>query len=635
MIIYQSIKQDFLEDVISGEIEDIIYREFKSKLGHSTSKSEISSWQQSMQYMQGLLSTPDIPHDCGIAIEYKIPQTSKRIDFILSGLDQDEKESAIVIELKQWSEAQLTDKDGIVKTRFGKNLVEVSHPSYQAWTYGCLLRDYNEYIYSNAIRLQTCAYLHNYKLDDVITHSHYDRYLNKAPVFLRNDAFRLREFISKYIKKGDQGKVLYKIEEGRIRPSKQLAESVSSMLDGNEEFLMIDEQKLVYETALSLQRRLGKNENEPDYSLAAEPVEEYGSNKKYVFIVEGGPGTGKSVVAINLLVEFTRNRLLAQYISKNAAPRAVYESKLTGKMRPTKFKNMFKGSGAYVNAEENTFDVLIVDEAHRLNEKSGLYGNQGDHQVKEIINASRLSIFFIDDDQRVHIKDVGKKDDIKKIANQIGAEVFESELSSQFRCDGSDGYLQWLDHQLQIRNTAAGETNPSEFGFDFKVFDSPDELRSEIEKKNKINNKARLVAGYCWDWVSKKDPALVDIALEGYDFSMKWNLTSDGSLWIVAEDSINEVGCIHTCQGLEVDYIGVLLGPDLIIRNGEVVTNPDARAKTDYSIRGWKTMMKKDPNTTRDLTDRIIKNTYRTLMTRGMKGCYIWSADEETRDWFR
>ena len=75
---------------------------------------------------------------------------------------------------------------------------------------------------------------------------------------------------------------------------------------------------------------------------------------------------------------------------------------------------------------------------------------------------------------------------------------------------------------MQIRNTAAAETDPSEFGFDFKVFDSPDELRDEIELKNQINNKSRLVAGYCWNWVSKKNPSLDDIALEGYDFSMKW-----------------------------------------------------------------------------------------------------------------
>ncbi|MDR9447549.1 MAG: DUF2075 domain-containing protein, partial [Balneolaceae bacterium] len=545
MIVYQALKSEFLEHVLAGQIDEIIYARFQKMLQRRTSASEQQSWQSSMSYMYQVLSNPEIPDNVGVAIEYKVPQTSKRIDVILTGLDDSDHAAAVIVELKQWSRAELTQKDGVVITQFGGRQVETSHPSYQAWTYASLLKDFNEAIYTDEISLSPCAFLHNYKEDDVIRHPFYQSYLDKAPVFLKKDAVKLQEFIKKYIRKGDDGKVIYAIESGKIRPSKQLAEAVSSMLDGHQEFIMIDDQKIVFETAKELMNLASGEEQNTSYGLAAEQVEAYTvgqesepkdqSPSKQVLIVEGGPGTGKSVVAINLLVELTNQRLLAQYVSKNAAPRAVYESKLTGTLRPTRYRNMFKGSGAYTEANENEFDALIVDEAHRLNEKSGLYGNLGDHQVKEIINASKLSVFFIDEDQRVTLKDIGQKEVIREYAQQLGAQVTETELASQFRCDGSDGYIAWLDQMLQIRETANEDIQSLEY--DFQVFDSPEEMRDEIFRLNEISNKARLVAGYCWNWVSKKDPTQDDIVLDGYDFSMKWNLASDGSLWIVSPES--------------------------------------------------------------------------------------------------
>ncbi len=123
------------------------------------------------------------------------------------------------------------------------------------------------------------------------------------------------------------------------------------------------------------------------------------------------------------------------------------------------------------------------------------------------------------------------------------------------------------------------------------------------------------MAGYCWPWRSKKDPRQQDIVIG--DYQRQWNLDQDGSLWIIAENSIEQVGCIHTCQGLEVDYIGVIIGPDLIVRDGKIITAPEQRDRHDKSIRGHKKLMKENPELARKETDLIIKNTYRTLMTRG------------------
>ena len=407
---------------------------------------------------------------------------------------------------------------------------------------------------------------------------------------------------------------MFRIENGKIKPSKSLADSLAKMIAGNPEFIMLDEQKLVYETAIKL-------------------AKESAPTNKNVLIVQGGPGTGKSVVAVNLLVNIIQQlRLVAQYITKNAAPRAVYEAKLTGSMRKSAISNLFSGSGSFHSLEKNAFDVLIVDEAHRLNEKSGMFKNIGENQVKEIIHSSKLSIFFIDEDQKVTFSDIGSKEEIERWAKLEGAKVHHMALESQFRCNGSDGYLAWLDDVLAIRETA--NKTLDELEYDFQVLSTPNELKELIFEKNKINNKARMVAGYCWNWISRGDKSAFDISLPEYDFGMQWNLDTDGSLWIQAPDSVSEVGCIHTCQGLEVDYVGVIIGDDLIVRDGNVITNPKARANTDKSISGYKKLLKTDPEAANKKADGIIRNTYRTLMTRGMKGCYIFCTDPETQAYF-
>jgi DUF2075 family protein len=357
------------------------------------------------------------------------------------------------------------------------------------------------------------------------------------------------------------------------------------------------------------------------------------SNRKQVLLVEGGPGTGKSVVAINLLVELTQRQFVTHYVSRNAAPRAVYESKLAGTFSRTHITNLFKGSGAYVDTSPNTMDVLIVDEAHRLNEKSGFYQNQGDNQIKEIIQASRLSIFFLDQDQRVTLKDIGSREEVRRWAAELGVEVTESKLESQFRCNGSDGYLSWINNTLQIEETA-NETLAG-IEYDFRVYDSPNDLRQKIVELNQERNKARMVAGYCWDWRGKKDPDIADVVIPKHDFAMRWNLDTDNSLWIVAPDSVSEIGCIHTCQGLELDYVGVVIGEDFVVRDGQVITDANKRSSQDRSIRGFKSMYKQNPKEAHAAADPIIKNTYRTLMTRGQKGCYIFCVDKETNEYFK
>ena len=619
MLVYEGIKSGFIEDVDLGIIADKIRNKYIEVVKRRPSAPEFNSWKNSMQYMRGVLSDNDIPDNTGIAIEYNIPPTGCRIDFMMSGY-KNNKSNVVIIELKQWDKVtQVGEMDGVYKvnTYTGGGLRDVNHPSYQAMTYANLIKDYNESVQIKDINVVPCAYLHNYYFDndDTLLSDTYKEYTDAAPLFGHNDVLKLRDFIKKYIENGDDGKLLFEIDNGRIRPSKMLQDSLAQMLKGNKEFYMIDTQKIVYEYAI-------KN-----------AIDTLSSNSKNVMIVRGGPGTGKSVLAINLLVELSNRKMTTFYVSKNDAPRKVYSTKLKGSFTKSFIEHLFLGSGKFVKSESNELDCLIVDEAHRLNEKSGFYHNEGENQIKEIINAARFSIFFIDENQKVTLNDIGSEDLIKKFANELGAGIYTYELDSQFRCNGSDGYLAWLDNILEIRNTANFDIDG--FDYDFKVFDDPNEMREAIEEKNRINNKSRIVAGYCWNWPTgntRNDTNYHEITIPEYNFEISWNLDS-GEAFAIGENSINEAGCIHTVQGLEFDYVGVIIGDDLRYKDNHIITDFTKRAKTDTSLNGLKKISSEQgEEVAKKIADSIIKNTYRTLMTRGMKGCYVYCTNKELQE---
>ncbi len=357
------------------------------------------------------------------------------------------------------------------------------------------------------------------------------------------------------------------------------------------------------------------------------------NNEKRTVIIEGGPGTGKSVIAINLLVQMLNNEKNTQYITRNAAPRAVYSTLLKKDFKRNFIDNLFKGTGSFVDTSSNYFDVLICDEAHRLNEKSGMFQNLGENQIKEIIHSSQVSIFFIDENQIVTLKDIGRIESINNYAKELNSNVYKMDLSSQFRCNGSDGYLSWLDNILGIRDTANTVLDTKDF--DFQIYDDPNKLKEVIFEKNKINNKARLLAGYCWDWEKDKrnNTNHFDITLPEYNFGMSWNLGTDGQAYLIKPESVNEIGCIHTSQGLELDYVGVIIGKDIRFENNQVITDVSRRSKMDQSVRGWKTAYKKQDTEKIKKIDNIIRNTYRTLLSRGMKGCYVFIEDAALKEY--
>ena len=612
MIIYNKTLGEFKNHVLLNQMQDILLDALREKHLSGGTPSEIASWNNSLQYMRSVLDDPYFDNDCSVAIEYNIPQTCKRVDFMIMG-NNGVDDHVVIVELKQWAKVEKIDdiSDHTVMSDL-KSHEPVAHPSYQAYSYKSLILDYCGGDDITTETLQPCAYLHNLteKFRPVITDKLYSEWVEEAPVFLQKDVLKMREFIKKYVKlKAADDSLLYKIEEGRLRPTKSLQDALDSMLCGNEEFHMIDEQVVAYDKIMAAIKSSQKDK------------------KKHVIIITGGPGTGKSVLAINLLARSIIDmKLNATYITKNMAPRKCYAN-LLAKGNAKKMINLQKAIQSPWSLPfipNNGLDIGIFDEAHRMQKKP--YRYMGSDMLEDAIKATRVSVFFVDDDQRITVDDKYDVELIKEYAKRAGAVIHKPyELVSQFRCDGSDGYISFLNNLLELKQTA---NTTFEFNkLDVKVFDDPNAMRDKLRELNDINGKTRMIAGYCYDWNVKHHRGDWDIELEN-GFKAKWNLENDDH-WAVNKNSFEEVGCIHTCQGMEFDYVGVFIGKDLFFEDGHVKTNRLAISKDD------KTSGIRLSSTSAEEADKLIRRTYKVLLTRGLKGCYIYCEDKSLREYLK
>ncbi len=609
MLVYTGTKKSFSSDIRDGNIARIIDKKLADFGINQGGLSQFTSWQNSLPQMFFVLDDKEISDDVEVSIEYQIPLTSRRVDFLIAGSDNLQNDHVMIIELKQWQKVKKLSREFLVETFTGGSNRVVVHPSQQSYSYAKLIENFNESIKELNINLVPCAYLHNYEesFRDQITGPEYQEVINEAPLFLSQDRSSLRDFIKKHTINKPIKNLFEIIEHGKLKPSKALQDAVGEVMNGNNEFVLIMEQQIAYATVLKLvQNSINKNE-------------------KHTIIVKGGPGTGKSVVAVNLLSKLIQSGYSANYVTKNSAPRAAFSKKLiSGKYKLQYLKGLFRGSGSYYDVKTNTFDCLIIDEAHRLKLKSGFMSNVGENQVKELINASKISVFFIDEDQIVTTKDIGSVQEIRKWAKELNSTIHESQdltLASQFRCNGSDGYLAFLDNILGIRSTANYELD---FDYDVNVFDNPNDMYDALKAKN-TNNNSRMIAGYTYEWVSKEDKSKFDIILPN-GFKKQWNFSTDE--FAIDPESFDQVGCIHSTQGLEFDYVGIIIGKDLRFENGRVITDKNQTAQSDKSsgVRATKNL---------ELADRIIRNTYKTLLSRGQKGCYIYCEDKNLSEFLK
>lgn len=619
MVLYSHPYEKFKQDVSSLTLTKTLVDRFETVYHSKVKESEKRSFENSLSAMHTIMSGSSLPNDCGISIEYNLPHTNRRIDFIIAGEDENANKNVIIVELKQWQTANSTHMDGVVETFLNKGIRKTSHPSYQAYGYKNFLNNFNEAIYDGDIEVKSCAFLHNYNkkepeplLDDIYVH-----YFNDSPLFFRDHAVKLANFISNHVGRGRGMDILYKVENGRIRPSVKLVNAVGSLFKGNEFFLLLDEQKVLYETLLHT------------------PITE----EKQVVIIKGGPGTGKSVLSFNLLYGMLKPGKNTVLVAPNASFREVMKKKLqqSGMKKSSKnisdtmvLNNIITGSAGFVDTASNQYDVIIVDEAHRLKDKKA-YQYRGENQIRDVINASRLAIFFVDDLQSIRPEDIGSVKNIKKIASSFHAKVSEHVLDVQFRCSGMDGYINWVDHTLKIKATANFDSWDQD-AFSVTLCDSPHELYEQIKDRAEAGNEARMLAGYAWKWTSEKDGnadgQVEDVVIGEHNFSMPWNARSASTTWAIDKSGINQIGCIHTSQGLEFDYVGVIIGKDL---QYDPIKKELFASWTHYKDAAGKKTLKDNP---RQLT-QLVKNIYKVLLTRAMKGCYVYCHDEHLQEYIK
>ncbi|AJY74287.1 DUF2075 domain-containing protein [Paenibacillus beijingensis] len=609
MIVYSSSVAEFKEAVDDNKIAANIEASYIEKLGKRPTVSEWRAWNNSMQFMERVIRNSKVADDCGVMIEYNIPSTSKRIDFVIAGKDDNQDDHFIIVELKQWQEALATDKEDVVLSSINGSLRETTHPSYQAWSYRQFMYDMNAAVYSRGVKGHSVAFLHNYKEKnpEPLKAEQYRKTVQEAPLFFSHEMRQLQTFLYKYVGQGKGMELLYEIENGKIVPSKSLIDHVHALFEGHSDFVLLDEQKIAYETIISLAKK---------------------QDTKKTIIIKGGPGTGKSVISMNALGGLLRSKLNTKFVAPNASFRNVMVEMLTKQSSKSKMrtKSLFMGSGSFVDSQEDEFDVLIVDEAHRLKGK-GTYMYKGVNQIDDIIKSSKVNVFFIDDNQRIRPNDIGSLDEIKRIAAERHSLVYEYSLTSQFRCSGADGFLNWIDDVLRIRETANYSGWDRET-FDFRIYESPHEVYEATQEKQASGCKARMVAGFAWPWTDKGNAngEVDDVIIEEHDFRMPWNGRAIQGAWAIHPDGVHQVGCVHTTQGLEFDYVGVIIGNDLKY-------NPETdEIVADYNEYKDTTGKKGMKNNNQELT-RLIKNIYKVLMTRGMKGCYVFCRDKELRDY--
>lgn len=548
---YLGTLNDFYKDVRTNAILNKVEEETH----RSYSNVEERAINNSLPALAIALQNASLPLDCEVGIEFVLPLSSNRIDFLICGRDEVDKDHIIIVELKQWDRAWHTDMNDIIQIeRYGHREDRV-HPSWQSYSYKTMLENFNEYIQKNNIDVNPIAFLHNYEVTskEELFNKVYAEGIANARPFIKTDYVEIAKYIESKIKKKSKDKFLFEVMDGKIRPSQMLVESLGQMLNGNKCYELIDDQRIVYS---NLRHEL--------FKLAH-------SDQKHVFIVNGGMGTGKSLIAIQLLATLTKHGLSTFYVAKSSYLRESYFKKLTNNIPSYHYlRTLFKGSGEFIDTPNNTYHCLIVDESQRLTQKtkrSFMY--YGDNQIKEIIHSARNIVFFIDEKQQIDLKDFGTVENIIKFAKEENAIVHYDPvrftLKSQFRCSDGEEYIAWLDSLLYNEPFVRSDIKCN---YDVKVFDDLIDLKKAIVNKNKIGT-SRILSGDVFPWISRGNKnSFPDINVG--EFHAYWNKRNS---FAVDPNSIDEVGCIHTCQGMEFYYAGVIIGDDLYYKDGEVKTN--------------------------------------------------------------
>lgn len=646
-VLYQAPQAQFISEVERNLVSQKM-RHTAEQAGIHSAENEIASWENNAPHIARLL-TQCGAKDSYVTFEFLVPFSRKRIDCMIYGTGEDNSENVIHIELKQWSNKTVgvADSDGNFTTDEEANRqpddvifnVEaftghanriVAHPSQQVKGYQGYLSNFIEVFSNHEVSLSGLAYCYNYAKNANPSFLYDEKYaalLSQFPTYAKDQFDELTEKLTGLLKKGAGLSIFNKVIQSPIRPSKKLLNEVTSMIEQGDTsaFSLLEDQIVARNMILDKIRPL---------------LNTKGKFQKSVILVKGGPGTGKTVIALHILAELSRYQLSVQYATKS---KPLLEG-VRHQIRP-KARLLFHNVTSYVPAttDENALDVILVDEAHRIeNFTIDRYrperSETGMPQVDTIIRAAKVSVFFIDDRQAIRGREIGSAELIREAAKRWNATIEECELTSQFRCNGSDNYMDWLEQVLYNKPITSSFKLED---FDLEIFSDPQTMYDAlVEQNNKPEQTARLMAGFCWPW--SKEVVNGDLVRDVQigKFAMPWE-TNDGVPyqkltkkyprwyeWAYKPLGIEQVGCIYTAQGFEFDYAGVIIGEDLkynpvskqIFTDKSSCKDPVLRQNRQEAIMTF---------------DDYVRNIYRVLMSRGMKGCFLYICDENLRNYMK
>lgn len=587
---------------------------FFEYFGYKVSESEARSWRNSLRAMADAIHLARL-EDHGIAVEVQLPLSSGRLDCLITGLDLNERPQAVIIELKQWESAEPSSIDECVVVAYGRGR-DVLHPSHQAARYATYLRDTHSAFAEGMVGLSACAFLHNMNedLDSPLFDQKFSTILEEAPLYSGDRIDGLAENLRGQLGLGDGLPVLDEVLKGRYQPQKRLLEHTAKMIQGETTFTLLDEQRVAFNDVVGHVDRARK------------------SGERTVILIRGGPGTGKSVIAVNLLAELSRRGVVVEHATGSKSFTTTLRKRVG-----TRASTQFKYFNSYSQGPDS-LEVIICDEAHRIrassvNRFTPKAARSDLPQIEELLRAARTSVFFIDDLQVVRPGEMGSTELIKGAAARLAIPVIEHELETQFRCGGSDAFIGWVENLLELRRTPFAIWDPHE-EFAFDVLDSPEELDALVRSRADEGHSARLTAGFCWPWSDpREDGTLIDDVAIG-SWRRPWNAKAEqkrlaagiprSEFWATDPAGIDQVGCVYTAQGFEFDYAGVIWGDDLIWRPRQGWIGQPGQNFDRVVTRG----AARDA----DGFTSLMKQTYRVLLTRGLKGCYVHFTDEQTRD---
>ena len=583
--------------------------------GHGVSPSEKRSWSRSLSILGQDLADAGLGA-VEILVEYQLPLTSKRVDAVLAGRHpRTGEDSYVVIELKQWSFAELyEDSPTLValENTSGPRL----HPGVQVADYCEYLNDFLGVLAGVSHRVRGAAYLHNATDRDVS-----DLFLRpgteRSRIFTKQRRGEFLAYLKQHLAPDPGAEAADRLLSSAVRPSKHLLSYAAKEIKERSHFTLLDEQRVAYELVLHAVERARS------------------ADHKNVVVVSGGPGSGKSVIALSVMGELARqNRSVMHATGSRSFTQTL--RRYAGK-GSTRVKSLFAYFNSFMTAERNGFDVLICDEAHRIRETSvnrytpKIKRDVARPQIEELMSAARVPVFLLDEHQVVKPGELGNVDVITDSAQRLGFSVEAVSLHGQFRCGGSEAYEQWV---LDLLELDGGKPSVwvGDGRFELRFAETPEQMESFLADKQSLGETARISAGYCWPWSDPHpDGRLVPDVRIG-SWARPWNVRSDRSVgdapgsafWATDPNGFGQVGCVYTAQGFEYEWSGVIIGPDLVARNGRLVTQRSE--SKDPAFRSKKALSDEE-------ADRLIRNTYKVLLTRGMRGTVLLSTDPETQEY--